>query len=202
MEKKITKLYVIYRIDNKVTGDFFIGRTNNIQRRWYEHNKESAWRQHPNSQLYKDIQAYGIENFELTVICEVGADKVREVEQKIIDEFHPTYNNYNAFGLNIERRDAYYRSSKRKEYLYNYHHRPDIIKRHRRYNQKYGKEHKQDTSERVKKYWGTERGKKANAKNCKKYLSQKCFYEGEYITLNALAQKLRKIGFSSPYKEA
>lgn len=43
-------------------------------------------------------------------------------------------------------------------------------------------------------------GGKSNAKHCKKYLSQKCFYEGEYITLDALAQKLRRLGFSNTYK--
>lgn len=172
----MTKVSGVYRIDNIVTGDFFIAGSKHIQQSIWQQKCPSNLKKFPNSQMYKDMQKYGMENFKFRVIQEVEPDKIAEVKQKLIDELHPTYNDYNAKGHNIERYKATLRE--------------------------YERRHPQDRSERVKKHWNTGKGKKSNAKHCKKYLSQKCFYEGEYITLNALAQKLRKIGFSNPYKEA
>lgn len=172
----MTKVSGVYRIDNIVTGDFFIAGSKDIRQSIWQQKCLSNLKKFPNSQMYKDMQKYGMENFKFTVIQEVEPDRIAEVKQELIDELHPTYNDYNAKGLNIERHKAALRE--------------------------YEKRNPQDRTERVRKHWTTEKGKKSNAKHCKKYLSQKCFYEGEYITLNALAQKLRRIGFSSPYKEA
>lgn len=173
---RMSKVSGVYRIDNIITGDFFIAGSKDIRQSIWQQKVPSNRKKFPNSQMYKDMQKYGIENFTFTVIQEVEPDRIAEVKQKLIYELHPTYNNYNAKGHNIERRKATLRE--------------------------YDRRHPQFKSERVKKHWTTEKGKKSNAKHCKKYLSQKCFYEGEYITLNALAQKLRRAGFSSPYKEA
>lgn len=173
---RMTKVSGVYRIDNIVTGDFFIAGSKDIQQSIWQQKCPSNLKKFPNSQLYKDMQNYGMENFKFTVIQEVEPDRIAEVKQKLIDELHPTYNDRNAKGHNIERYKATLRERERR--------------------------HPQDRSERVKKHWTTEKGKKSNANHCKKYLSQKCFYEGKYTTLNALAQKLRGIGFSNPYKEA
>ena len=56
---------------------------------------------------------------ELQVIEVVEIDKLKETEQKFIEMLKPTYNNYNANGLNVERYKEsykeYYKSDKCKK---------------------------------------------------------------------------------------
>ena len=100
----------VYKITNTITGDFYIGSSKNVKRRWTAHKCQSRWKQHPNNQLYKDMQKYGIDKFDFQVIAEVEIDSLKEAEQKFIETLKPTYNSCNAKGLNIERQ----KESKRK----------------------------------------------------------------------------------------
>lgn len=125
----------VYKIINTITGDFYIGSSKDVKRRLAQHKRPSAWKKQPNNLLYKDIQKYGLDIFEFQVIAEVEADKLKEAEQKFIETLKPTYNNYNAKGLDIKRKKEYQKeyqksdrckeSVKRKEsqrkYLNKYH---------------------------------------------------------------------------------
>ena len=53
--------------------------------------------------------------FVFEILAEVEADKLKETEQKFIETLKPAYNNYNAKGLNIERKKEYQKSEKGKE---------------------------------------------------------------------------------------
>ena len=97
------KISGIYKITNTITGDFYIGSSKNIKRRWSEHKCKSTWNKCPNNPLYKDMQKYGLENFEFQVLEEVEPDKLKEKEQQFIEMLKPTYNNRNADGLNVGR---------------------------------------------------------------------------------------------------
>ena len=101
----------IYKITNTVTGDCYIGSSNDVKRRWKEHKKPSRWNDNPNNQLYKDIQEYGKDKFVFEILEEVEAGQLKEKEQYFIETLKPTYNDRNANGLDIER----YKESK-KEY--------------------------------------------------------------------------------------
>ena len=97
------KISGVYKITNTITGDFYIGSSKNVKRRWESHKCPSRWNQCPNKQLYKDMRKYGVDKFVFEVIEEVEVDSLKEMEQQFIETLKPTYNNINANGLNIER---------------------------------------------------------------------------------------------------
>ena len=98
------KISGVYKITNTVTGDFYIGSSKDVKKRWREHKHPSVWKNHPNNQMYIDMQKYGVDKFVFEVIEEAEESFLKEKEQYFIETLNPTYNNYNAKGLNIEKR--------------------------------------------------------------------------------------------------
>ena len=172
------KICGIYKITNTITGDFYIGSSKNVKRRWSSHKWPSVWKKHPNKQLYKDMIKYGVDKFEFQVIAEVEVDKLKEKEQQFIETLNPTYNNINADGLNIER----YKETK-KEYQ----------------KSDKGKESKRKANNKYKK---SDKGKESNRKSCNKYNNQLCLYNGQTLTLCALKMRFKRKGLSNPTQEA
>ena len=119
------KISAVYKITNTVTCDFYIGSSKNVKSRWAHHKCQSTWNKCPNNPMYKDMQKYGTDKFELQILAEVEADKLKEKEQQFIETLKPTYNNYNANGWDTERykecQKKYMRSDKGKEYQKEYH---------------------------------------------------------------------------------
>ena len=105
------KISAVYKIVNTVTGDFYIGSSKNVKSRWAVHKCQSVWNRYPNKQLYLDMQKYGTDKFELELLEEVEADSLKETEQRFIEMLKPTYNNYNAKGLDVERYKETHRKS-------------------------------------------------------------------------------------------
>ena len=101
------KICGIYKITNTVTGDFYIGSSKDVKRRWKEHKWPSKWKRLPNNQLYKDMRKYGIENFVFEVVEEAEVEKLKEKEQKFIELLKPAYNDRNANGWDFERYKKY-----------------------------------------------------------------------------------------------
>ena len=95
------KIAGIYTITNIITGDFYIGSSKNIEKRWTWHRSPSAQKRLPNSKLYKDMSQYGRDNFTIEVIEETT--DLHNREQYYIEQLKPSYNNYRAKGLDIER---------------------------------------------------------------------------------------------------
>ena len=116
----------IYKIINTITGDFYIGSSKDVKQRLACHKCPSTWNEHPNNPMYLDMQEYGKDKFVFEVLTEVEIDKLKETEQQFIEALKPTYNNYNAKGLNTERHKEhqieYYQQNreKRKEYQNKY----------------------------------------------------------------------------------
>ena len=92
----------VYKITNKITGDFYIGSSKNIKRRWYGHKCCSSWERNPNVKLYQAFIKYGLNNFTFEVLEETA--DLREREQHWIKRLKPTYNDRHADGYNTERR--------------------------------------------------------------------------------------------------
>ena len=113
------KISAVYKITNTITGDFYIGSSNDVKRRWAEHKKPSVWNDNPNNQLYKDMQKYGTDKFVFEILAEVEIGSLKEKEQQFIETLKPTYNNRNANGFDIERykdyQKEYYKSDKGKK---------------------------------------------------------------------------------------
>ena len=164
----------IYKITNTITGDFYIGSSKNIKKRWTDHKCKSTWKKCPNNPMYLDMKKYGVDKFSFQILEEVEIDKLKVTEQKFIETLKPTYNNYNANGWDTERykeaQKEYNKSDKGKE------------------------SHK----EAQKKYQKSDKGKEAK----KKYNSQLCFYNGETLTLCALYTRFKRKGIIHPTQEA
>lgn len=183
----MNKISAVYKITNTITGDFYIGSSKDVKRRWAAHKYKSTWSQHPNNPMYLDMQKYGIDKFEFQILEGVEADSLKEKEQQFIEILKPTYNQMNAKFLNVEKRKEYYKSDKGKE-------------SHRKASNKYNKSDK--GKETRNKYYKSDKGKESRRKSQNKYHNQLCCYNGETLTLNALRKRFRRQGIPNPTQEA
>ena len=168
----------VYKITNTVTGDFYIGSSKDVKRRWAHHKYPSVWKNNPNNPMYLDMKRYGLDYFVFEILTEVESEQLKEIEQKFIEKLKPTYNDRRANGFDIERN---------KEYM-------------KEYNKEYHKEYKKSPKykEYQKDYQKTDKYKKA--KN--KYRNQLCSYNGETLTLCALSARFYRAGIENPATEA
>lgn len=109
------KISAVYKIVNEATGDFYIGSSKDVKRRWWEHKCSSKWKRYPNNPMYKDMQEYGLENFRFQILAPVMPEYLKQVEQEFIEMLQPNYNDVNAKGWNVERHKEYEQSERRKE---------------------------------------------------------------------------------------
>lgn len=156
MSKKIS---AVYKITNTATGDFYIGSSKDIKRRWAAHKWPSVWNRYPNKQLYQDMKKYGADKFDFEILAEVEIDSLKEKEQEFIELLKPTYNSCNASGRNFER----YKECKKE----------------------YQKSHRE-----------------SHIKSQNKYDNKICSFNGETLTLCALAARFRRAGIPHPTLEA
>ena len=119
------KIIGVYKIVNTITGDFYIGSSKNIKKRWAYHKCPSSWNKQPNNPLYLDMKKYGVDKLDFQILAEVEPEQLKETEQQLIEKLHPTYNSIRANGLDIERKKEYHKeyhkSPKYKEYIKEYH---------------------------------------------------------------------------------
>ena len=57
MERRM-KISAVYKITNTITGDFYVGSSKDVKRRWREHKSPSSWKKCPNNPMYLDFQKY------------------------------------------------------------------------------------------------------------------------------------------------
>ena len=101
------KISGVYKITNKITGDFYIGSSKDIKKRWSKHKNPSGQKRQPNSKLYKAMVSYGLDNFTFEIIEKT--DNLREREQYWIDKLKPSYNVRRAKGLDKDSIRQYYK---------------------------------------------------------------------------------------------
>lgn len=166
------KISGVYKIANTITGDFYIGSSKDIKRRWAKHKSPSTWAYCPNSRLYQDMAQYGIENFILEIIEETV--NLKEREQYYIEQLKPSYNNYRAKGQDAEgynkRSKSYYQAHKEE---------------HSAYYKDWYEDHREEYLAKSK----------AND-------NRLCLYKGETLTLRALRKRFCKQGIAHPTFEA
>ena len=109
------KTSAVYKITNTITGDFYIGSSKNIKRRWANHKIPSTWNKYPNNPMYLDMRKYGIDKFAFEILEEVEIDSLKEIEQQFIEKLKPTYNRCNANGWDFERYKEYQKEYKKSE---------------------------------------------------------------------------------------
>lgn len=166
------KISGIYKITNLVTGDFYIGSSKNIKRRWATHKCSSTWISRPGVKLYQAFIEYDLNNFSFEIIEET--DNLREREQYWIDQLNPSYNINKANGRDLER--------------YN-----------ETYNEWY-KSHREEMVAKCKEWKDTHREEFRNVhKKCNNRL---CLYEDEILTINALSNRFHNQGIPHAWLEA
>lgn len=84
----------IYKITNNITGNFYIGQSVNIEKRFKEHKRKKL-----KTKLSKDFQIYGLDSFTFEIIEIVSIDKLNERELFYIEKLKPYYNSYKS-GVN------------------------------------------------------------------------------------------------------
>ena len=164
----------VYKITNTVTGDFYIGSSKNVKRRWSQHKRPSSWKRFSNNPMYHDMRKYGTDKFELQILEEVKPEYLKEKEQQFIEMLKPIYNDRNANGWDIERYKEHqieYYQQNREKYI------------------EHQIEYYQQNCEKRKEYQN-------------KYHNQLCCYNGETLTLNTLSERFRKAGIAHPTKES
>lgn len=181
------KISGVYKITNKITGDFYIGSSNNIKKRWSEHKRSSTQARLPNSKLYQAFAKYGLENFSFDILEETF--NLKEREQYYIDKFQAAYNTNRAKDLDIERRKKC-----QKEYYESH------LEEHRARKKEWYKIHREEQIAKSKEYNKAHRERKLAFR--KKYNNKICLYEGKKITLNALTIRFYRKGIPHPNLEA
>ena len=172
------KICGIYKITNTITGDFYIGSSKDVKRRWAAHKCQARWNDNPNNPMYLDMRKYGVDKFEFQVIEEVEESFLKEREQYFIETLKTSYNRKRANGFDFERRKKY-----KKEYMKEY----EKSDKRKKYNKEYEK---------------TDKRKKYKKEYNKKYENQLCCYNGEILTLCALSTRFLRQGIPNPTAEA
>lgn len=168
----MNKISGIYKITNKVTGDFYIGSSKNIKHRWACHKSPARWAYRPGMKLYQAMAQYGLDSFIFEVIEETTM--LKEREQYWISYLHPSYNNNRAMGWNSESR---VKAARKWQKL----HRDEFLAQKKEWQKAHQEEY---------------------ITYQKEYKNQLCFYEGETLTLNALSIRFLKQNISNPTLEA
>lgn len=82
----------IYGIKNIVTGEFYIGSTNRLGKRWSSHAKHLERGIHSNPKLQASYNKYGDDCFIFGVVEYVNVNDLFEKEQYYYDLFKPKFN--------------------------------------------------------------------------------------------------------------
>jgi group I intron endonuclease len=83
---------IIYQITNKLTNDFYIGKTKNQQERFYRH-KYNATNNKSQTYIHRAMRKYGVENFTFSVLEQVESPEfLNQREMYWIDQLKPKYN--------------------------------------------------------------------------------------------------------------
>ena len=107
------KISGVYKITNNITGDFYIGSSKDIKKRWAVHKCVSVWKLRPGMKLYQAFIKYGLNNFTFDIIEETT--DLHNREQYYIEQLKPSYNNLCAKGRNIERRKEWKKTNRDKQ---------------------------------------------------------------------------------------
>jgi hypothetical protein len=65
----------IYKIINKVNGKYYVGRSQNIKKRWREHKNKLRNNKHFNEHLQSSWNSYGEQSFEFILVEELDNNK-------------------------------------------------------------------------------------------------------------------------------
>lgn len=86
----------IYKIINKSNGKYYVGSSDHIHKRFYDHKIKLIKNSHINSKLQNSWNKYGEEHWDWNIIEEIPSSDLLLIEQKYLDiaklEKHKCYN--------------------------------------------------------------------------------------------------------------
>ena len=80
------KLICIYKITNTVTGDFYIGQTQDFHARQLQHKRD------PQPKMREDVEKYDWDAFKFEIVEECSLEELNAKENEYILKLDPTYN--------------------------------------------------------------------------------------------------------------
>lgn len=85
----------IYKITNLVNNKVYIGKTNNSERRWADHQRLAFTLNHKEYEkaLYKAMRKYGLDNFIFEIIEELKDYSISEEREQYWINYYNSYNN-------------------------------------------------------------------------------------------------------------
>ena len=90
----------IYAIVNKVNGKYYIGGTNNIHRRWWQHKYSLSIQKHRSIYLQRAYNQYGIDNFEFKIL-DILLDKSEiPIRERYWFDVYKPYLRKNGYNVN------------------------------------------------------------------------------------------------------
>ena len=83
-------MYCIYKITNKINNKSYIGYTDNIERRWYQH--QFIANNKPKTHFHRALSKYGVDNFSWEVLY--TSDNKRHTLYEMEEYYIKYYNTY------------------------------------------------------------------------------------------------------------
>ena len=91
----------LYIIQNKINNKFYIGSSENVKEAFKYHKRLSTWKNHPNHPLYKDMLAFGVENFDFRMYKESEPKDFKQRKIDAIAFLKPEYNVRSVRGIDV-----------------------------------------------------------------------------------------------------
>lgn len=94
----------IYKIENILNGDFYVGSSIDVYKRYYQHRTLLKRNKHWSTHLQNSWNKYGADNFVFTVLeySNLDVNGLRDLEQQYLDNLKPIYNlSMEVFSLSI-----------------------------------------------------------------------------------------------------
>lgn len=98
-------LFTVYKISNVITGNVYIGVTNNFKRRISSHKYRLNKGNHYSKLMQEDFNLYGLDSFEFDIIEDNidTFDEATKTESECIMKFNAIENGYNKLINNVGR---------------------------------------------------------------------------------------------------
>jgi len=82
----------VYKIQNSQTGDYYIGSSIDIHKRWIQHRNKLRRNYKDNPILQNAWNKYGEENFVFEILEECDRNEALRLETQLLVELQPYYN--------------------------------------------------------------------------------------------------------------
>lgn len=82
----------VYKIVNRISGDYYIGSSVNLKGRWWKHLNHLRRRIHKNPKLQNAWNKYKEEGFIFEILLYCDSENCVTYEQIVLDHYQPKYN--------------------------------------------------------------------------------------------------------------